>query len=188
MEEIWKDIKGYEGLYQVSNMGNVRSLMYNKHKILKPHKTENGYLQVFLYKDKKRSVFLLHRIVAKAFLPNNNNLPQLNHINEIKSDNRLENLEWCDNSYNNKYGSISKRRKEKLGKQVIQFSMDGDFIHKWDSLADIKKEIGIERSNIYNCCIGKYQKSGGYKWGYADDYEEIPFNVFKLKIYRKKVA
>lgn len=183
--EIWKVIEDYPN-YMVSNMGRVKN--YTTNKVLKPHKIENGYQQVFLYKNIKRKMFLLHRLIAQTFIPNPNNLPQVNHKNEDKSDNRVENLEWCSCSYNNSYGTAPKRRKEKLSKSVLQFTKDGEFIKKWDCITDIKNNLGIERSNIYSCCIGKYKTTGGYKWGYADDYERIPFKVFDLEIYRKKVA
>ena len=110
--EVWKDIKGYEGLYQVSNLGNVMSLHYrgtkNKKQLLKPAKDKDGYLSIALYKDGKTKQYRVHRLVASAFIPNPNNYSQVNHINEIKDDNRVENLEWCTAKYNNNYGDRRK--------------------------------------------------------------------------------
>lgn len=107
--ERWRDIKGYEGLYQISNCGRVKSLKYCKEKILKSIKSSNGYLQVNLYKDGKRKYFLVHRLVATAFIYNIENYSQINHKDEIKSNNYVSNLEWCDYSYNNNYGTRNKK-------------------------------------------------------------------------------
>ena len=124
MEEIWKDIKGYEGLYQVSNTGKVKSLEklkwngrgYQKlpERIMKGKKCGRGYLQVRLFKDGKSKNYYLHRLVAVAFIPNPDNLPQVNHRNEIKTDNCVDNLEWCDAKYNSNYGTKNQRIAEKL--------------------------------------------------------------------------
>lgn len=98
--EFWKDIEGYEGLYQVSNVGQVKSLIRNK--LLKPIKNRKGYLFVNLYKNGKNGVFLLHRLVAEAFLPNEEELPQVDHVNNDKTDNRVCNLQWISNVENNR--------------------------------------------------------------------------------------
>lgn len=123
--EIWKDIAGWEGLYQVSNCGRVRSVKrtvwdnrgYYKNvpeKILKAGKTKNGYMLVVLIKDGVGKSHKVHQLVAKAFIPNPSNLPIINHKNEIKSDNRVENIEWCSYSYNNSYNGKAKKIGEKL--------------------------------------------------------------------------
>lgn len=166
--EIWKDVEGYEGLYQVSNMGRVKSLKYDKEKIIKSCKNSRGYLIVNLYKDKKMKDHKVHRLVAQAFLPNPNNLPQVNHKNEIKTDNRVDNLEYCDSSYNNNYGSRTERAVKAKSKPVLQFTKDGEFIRKWESATQVSRELGFNQSSISNCCKGKIYKSvGGYKWCYA---------------------
>ena len=117
MEEIWKDIEGYEGLYQVSNLGDVRSLKYaggNKVKPLKQDNDGNGYKQVILYKDGKRKNCKVHRLVAMAFISNPNNYKEVNHKDENPSNNNVNNLEWCTNEYNVNYGTRTKRASESL--------------------------------------------------------------------------
>ena len=116
MNEEWRDIKDYKNLYQVSSLGRVKSLgndKKRKEKILKPFKNNKGYLQIFLCKENKRKGMLVHRLVCEAFLKNPYNLPDVNHRNEDKQDNRLENLEYCDKRYNNNYGT----RNERVAKQ-----------------------------------------------------------------------
>lgn len=208
LKEIWKDIEGYEGLYQVSNMGRVKSLERNvvggrgglykiEEKILTPC-NRNGYSSVSLSKDGVITTHSIHRLVATAFIHNPNNFPMINHRNEIKNDNRVENLEWCTHKYNMNYGTINKRRGESLGygknnlcsKSILQFTKKGDFIRKWDCSMDIERELGFDNSNITKCCNGKkhFLSAYGFKWGYADDYERIPFKVFDIEMYRKRVA
>ena len=112
VEEIYKDIKDLEGLYQVSNLGNVKSLNYHrsgKSKLLKPGKDKNGYLFVILSKNGKMKTFRVHRLVAETFIPNPNNLPCVNHKDENPSNNNISNLEWCDYQYNNSYGNHNKK-------------------------------------------------------------------------------
>lgn len=112
MEEIWKPILNFEGLYEVSNLGRIRSLGNYTHKgthIKKPTKTEKGYLKIQLYKDGKRFSFRVHRIVAEAFISNPNNLPEVNHKDENKLNNSVANLEWCDHVYNQRYGTRNQR-------------------------------------------------------------------------------
>ena len=195
--EIWKDITGYEGLYQVSNLGNVKSLNYNKtgkEKILKGGKGKDGYLQVVLCKEDKRKTHTIHRLVATAFIDNPNNLPQVNHIDENNTNNCVDNLEWCNCKYNINYGTRNKRvskaqeNRKDISKLILQFTKDGDFVRRWNSVREVERELGIYHSNISNCCKGKYKTAGGYKWGYADDYEQILFKVFDIELYRKKIA
>ena len=121
-EEIWKDIPGYEGLYQVSNTGKVKSLNYmktRKEKILKPRKEGKGYLKITLSKEGEKKDFKIHRLVASVFIPNPNNLPQINHIDECKTNNNVENLEWCDNRYNSNYGTHTQRMAKAKSMSVI---------------------------------------------------------------------
>ena len=194
MTEIWKDIDGFNGVYQVSNLGRVKSVerirkgksgsnVYVPEKILKCKNDKDGYKECALCvgTHKKQKSYRVHRLVAEAFLPNPNNYLIINHINEIKDDNRVENLEWCTNEYNCRYS---------LAKPIIQFSINNDFIQKWDCIADIKNNLNIDGSTISKCCKNTphHKTAKGFKWGYADDYEKIPFNVFNLEIYKKKVG
>ena len=109
MDEVFRPIEGYERLYEVSNMGRVRSLKYGKKKILKPVMTKFGYLRVGLHKEGKQKLFFVHRLVTQAFIPNPEGLPQINHIDEDKTNNVVDNLEWCDHRYNMNYGTRIER-------------------------------------------------------------------------------
>ena len=170
MQEIWKDIKGYQGLYQVSNLGRIKSIKRNI--FLKAHTNSKGYLVVSLSKNNSLSTYRIHRLVAETFIPNLENKPQVNHINGIKSDNRIDNLEWCTNSENQKHAFKNGLQKSVVGnsnpnsKEILQFSLSGQLIKKWDSLYDIYNTLGISRSSIWRCCTGKYKKSHNFIWKY----------------------
>ena len=172
-EEIWKDVVGYEGLYQVSNNGRVKSLKFGKEKILKPGKLKNGYLRVNLCKNEKQKHFLVHRLVALTFITNPNNLPDVNHKDENKENNRVENLEWCDCKYNINYGTRTQRIAEKntngkLSKLVLQFTLDGKFVREFKSGMDIKRNLGYSCGNISSCCLGKRKSANGFIWKYKN--------------------
>lgn len=175
MEEIWKDIEGYEGLYQVSNMGRVKSV--RKNIILKNKIESNGYERVHLYKNKGYKHFLIHRLVANAFIPNTDNLPQVNHKDENKANNRVDNLEWCIPKYNYNYGTINIRRSQKQlndknkSKKVLQFKPDGTFVKEWKSIMDVQRNLGFDNANISKCCRGKYAYAYGYIWKYKKEIE-----------------
>ena len=184
-EEIWRDIKNYEGLYQVSNWGRVKTIKTQKiRKLVSNHK---GYLLVKLCKNGISVGFSVHRLVAEAFIPNPDNLPQVNHINENKTDNRVENLEWCTNEYNHNYGTRNERaRLKKIGnpkmktclgkfgkdhhssKSIIQFTLDDELVRKWDSASDAHRCIGVNYKNISSCCNGQRLSAGGFKWEFYD--------------------
>ena len=179
MEEIWKDKKDYEGLYQVSNLGRAKSLdryikgkghslHLKKGRILKPMKDNNGYLKVRLYNGEKSKTFNLHRLVAEAFIPNPNNLPEVNHKNEIKTDNRVENLEWCDRKYNMTYGN----RLNNVKKPVIQYTLDGEFVREWESAKQAEREGGFNQGSICMCCRGNSKYHKGFKWSYKKNGED----------------
>lgn len=170
MFEVWKDIDGYEGLYQVSNQGNVRSLNWGNKGIvrnlyLKPH--TRGYLQVELHKNSKRKMFTVHRLVATHFVQGYADDKIVNHINEIKTDNRAENLEWVSYSYNNLYSLRRHPRKHGSSPSVIQYSMRGEFIREWCSPIDIKHELGYSDWSIRECCRGNRKQAYGYRWQFA---------------------
>lgn len=181
-EEIWKDIKGYENLYQVSNMGRVRSLFRYK-KVLKNKIRNNGYHEVCLYKDNTHCFKLVHRLVAEAFIPNPDNKPVVDHINTIRNDNSVENLRWCTTKENcNNPKSLEKMSKNtnlrkciKRGKEhynasaIIQFDLDGNLIRKWDCISDAGREYGDQR-NIQGCLNNSSRRKTAYnhKWEYYD--------------------
>ena len=179
--EIWKDIQGYEGLYQVSNYGRVRSLervimrlngkpQHIKKKILMHVIDKYGYSIVHLRKNGKGKMKKLHRLVAETFIPNPQHLPQVNHKDENKTNNNVDNLEWCTPSYNINYGTRKKRVARKESKRVFQYTLDGDLIKIWDSLSECGRN-GFRPSIVSMCCNNKYMrlnnnKYNNYKWSF----------------------
>ena len=195
MMEKWVPIKGYEGYYEVSSEGNVRSVdrvirykngHYQKFKsrTLKPKITMQGYEQVDLSKNNKVKQVKVHRLVAENFVSNPYGKPQINHIDGIKLNNNVRNLEWCTAEYNMNYGTAMQRAKETyashydrsaiaknnaIKKKVIQYTLDGKYIKEWDSLTDIQNELGFCRSNISKCCEGKYKQANNFIWKFKKD-------------------
>lgn len=167
--EQWKDIEGFEGLYQVSNKGRVKSLGNNKlrkEKILKGGKGTCGHLLVHLCKDGKQAHKYIHRLVAQAFLPNPQNLPEVNHKDENPSNNQVSNLEWCDCKYNINYGTRNQRVAEKLSRRVDQIDMvTGEVVHQWVSTAECGRN-GFNIGHVSSCCNGKLKQYKGYVWKY----------------------
>lgn len=188
--EIWKDIKGYEGLYQVSNLGNVRSLPHftevtcngSTHKslrqgrMLKPTSRQHGYLAVQLYgrgghATRNLRTVSIHRLVAEAFLDNPNGYEEVNHINEIKTDNRVENLEWCNHKQNSNAGTRPERignanRNGKKSRPINQYTLEGEYIQTFPSMAEASRH-GFSQGNIFRCIKGDYSHAYGYLWRYA---------------------
>ena len=164
--EIWKPVIGYEGLYKISNMGRVKSIKFNKEKILFLQKDKYGYLRVGLRKMGKLKNYFVHRLVAEAFIPNPNNLPIVNHKDENKQNNCVENLEWCTVKYNNSYGSAIFKRKEKLKKTIVQYTLTNTPIKEWRSAKDIEMELGLSHQLIGRCCLNKCKSAYGYIWKY----------------------
>lgn len=176
--------------YSVDTEGNVWSYPRNgtKKQIckLKGKINQHGYVSVVLHKNNIGKTFLVHRLVALAFIPNPNNYPQINHKNEIKTDNRVENLEWCTSKYNNNYGTRNKRasatisgenhpfygktsKNSHLSKPVLQYSKDNVFIKEWYCAADVYRELGISNNNISSCCHGKLPHAGNFIWRFKTD-------------------
>lgn len=201
MEEIWKDIKNYEDKYQVSNLGRIRSknriLVYKngrnrpqKEKIMTPYKAR-GYLGVVLYSDCSRKSFLVHRLVADAFLPNTDNKEEVNHKNGNKYDNNVKNLEWVTHSENNLHCYRVLKRKlsclGKFGKEhpcskiVARICIKTGEKTTYNSMTEASKNNLINIKTISNCCCGRQKTGKGYKWeiidkrGYADD--RVGYNI-----------
>ena len=179
MSEIWK-VTTVNSDYEVSNLGRVRSNKFNKTKILKPFKlgsknfsktNKSYYISVRFLKNGSSKDYAVHRLVATAFVPNPNNYQQVNHINGVRNDNRAENLEWCNHSYNvwhsyNVLGNVSG-----VSIPIYQYSKNGEFIKEWTSAAAASKETGIDSSSISAVCkkIGYRKMAGGYIWRYKED-------------------
>lgn len=191
MKEIWKGIYGYEGKYQVSNLGRIKSLSRKrwngftyankKEQILKPRLKQHGYLRVCLYDGNRNSKDVeIHRLVAQAFIPNPNNLPCVNHKDENPQNNKVLNLEWCDYKYNNNYGnhnlklSLTKQKKKyksiaikngrKASKAVVQFDLNGKQLHIFFSQSEAARETNSTQDGISRCCNGKCKSHNGYLW------------------------
>lgn len=168
-EEIWKSIEGYNGLYEVSSFGRVRSLRLGKTKILKPGKNTCGYLRVELHKDGEKKKFLIHRLVAEEFIPNPEGKPQVNHKSEVKTENFVENLEWTTRSENINYGTRNERAGMAKSKPVLQYSKDWKFLQEFPSIIEAYKHTDINNRDICSCCLGKRKSAGGYIWKYKEN-------------------
>lgn len=185
MEEIWIDVKDFIGLYQVSNFGRVRSFdridslgRLRKGTILKPLKYKNGYLFVILFNNSERKQITVHRLVAEAFIPNPDNLDEINHKDEDKTNNRVENLEWCTHLYNCNYGtrnkraSVNKINNLEFSKPVVQYTLDGEFVNEFPSINEIERQLGYNHSNITSCLSGRTRTSYGFVWKHKD-YKKV---------------
>lgn len=171
--EIWRNIDGYEGLYQVSSEGRVM----RDGKILTPLVRHGGYLQVQLCSKGVRKTYKIHRLVAKAF-------PEIcgewyegcaiNHKDETPSNNAAVNLEVCDWAYNNNYGHRKEKDARSKGVPVSQYTLDGEFIDNWDSAMDIERELGICHRAVARCCKGIYSQTHGFVFKYASETSNSP--------------
>lgn len=166
MKEIFKDIKDYEGLYQVSNLGRVYSIRTNK--FLKPKLNRCGYLSVNLKYKGSHVTKSIHRLVAQAFIPNPNDFPQVNHKDEDKTNNCVDNLEWCSAKYNINYGTARERTAQHFRKSVLMFDLNNNFIKEFNSAAEAGSYVNGNSSNIIGCCLmyEHYNSAYGYKWKY----------------------
>lgn len=165
--EEWRDVVGYEGLYQVSDQGRVKSLKRKGRKserILKPAVTHDGYLRVNLYSGCKPKTLKVHRLVCQAFHKNPNNNPEVNHINENKTDNRACNLEWCTCKQNINHGSRNERVAKALGKPIGQYKLDGQLIKIWPSTIEVQRQTGFSQGNICKAASGKNKQAYGFIW------------------------
>jgi len=197
-EEIWKPIKGYEGYYEVSNFGNIRSIdrlvpflhysVHRKGRMMRLHTHRKGYLEVHLCKNGKERIFKVHRLVALAFIPNPLKLPQINHKDENPANNSVDNLEWCDNSYNINYGERNKRLSEKVGKKIYQYKSNGTLVGSYSSIRAAALKTGLKYSSIRSAAlgIGHSKSAGGYIWVLSTDFNNLDCKLEEYKVSRSK--
>lgn len=171
-QEIWKPVVGWEGLYEVSNIGNVRS---KSGKVLKQQKVGRGYSGITLHEHRagRKKRRYVHQLVAEAFLGNPNHLHDINHKNEIKTDNRVENLEYCCRQYNSTYGTIAERKRQKMyanTKQrfpdVVQLDLNGNLLAVYSNAGEASRITGMSQFSICRCCRGERKRYGNYIWKY----------------------
>lgn len=183
--EKWKAIEGYEGAYEVSNFGNVRSvdrdIVYSNGRVVsykgntkKQTVDKYGYAYVGLYSNQKHKQGMTHRLVAKAFIPNIDNKPQVNHIDGNKTNNNVENLEWVTphenyihavkNGLSDSKASLNIANKVRLHKPFAQYTLDGEFIRKYNNYNEMEDITGFKRQCVAKCCHGTYKTSHGYLW------------------------
>lgn len=167
-KEIWKDVVGHEGLYQVSNLGRVKSLPRNgtilTEKIIKPHLLKSGYLQVELSKNNKMHGYRVHRLVAESFVLNPEQKECVNHIDGDKTNNKVENLEWVTRSENQLHAIYA--IKTQKTRPVVQRDKNGRFIKRWDCIATASRALGIRGDSIVRNCRGRRKSTGGFIWSY----------------------
>lgn len=176
-KEAWKDIVGFEGLYQVSSLGRVKSLgrehwngkghWWSADRIKEQRNDVKGYKVVTLCKECNTTVAKVHRLVALAFIPNPDNLPVVNHKDENKQNPKLDNLEWCTNDYNINYGTAIARASESKKKPIIQLDLNGNIIKYWDSAKVAANSLNITACHITRAIKGKRKSHGGYCWVYG---------------------
>ena len=185
MKEIWKSITGFEGLYEVSSLGKVRSLpryvacknnsnRFINGKILNPSVSHDGYKYVDLSNKCIKYRFKIHRLIAISFIDNPKNNPQINHKDGNKLNNNVSNLEWCTNSENQKHAHLIGIKKTPIvaisgennpnNKPIVQISLDGRILNKFYSATEAMKITNINRGHIRSVCLGKRKTAGGYKW------------------------
>lgn len=175
----WKPVPGYEGLYEVSDKGEVVSLPRNYHygtiytRTLLQQREDRGYLRVVLYQNGKRHCLPVHRLVAGAFIPNPDNLPWVNHKDENRRNNRVDNLMWCTPKQNTNWGTCRSKISKAVSKQVDQYAKDGTFIKRWQSMTEAAKALRLPLSEISKCTRTTQYTSGGFYWRYANERNQM---------------
>ena len=183
LNEIWKDIEGYEGLYQISNLGRIRSLdvrtyqrnkfgkfqyVLHKGKVLKAQKQRNGYLTIDLHRKGQFKRQTIHRLVAEAFIPNNDNNKYINHKDNDILNNKVSNLEWCTQKYNIKYAYDYGNKIPPNMRSINQIDNNGNIIATFISMQEAERKTNIRSANISKCCRKLRSRAGGYKWEYTE--------------------
>lgn len=188
-KEEWRDVIGFEGIYKVSNIGRVmsldRTIISNNGKlmpfvgrVLKYRTGSRGYPYLTLSSTNIRKTVKVHRLVAESFIPNPHSKPQVNHIDENKLNNKVSNLEWCSAKENCNHGthnfrvSLNGRNSPTKSLSVFQFSLNGKFIKRWDSLCEIERQLGFLHSNISTCCYGVKKSMNGFIWCFEKEYSK----------------
>ena len=170
MEELWKDIKGYEGLYQVSNFGRIKRVTTGR--ILKGRKNKGDYLIVELSKNNIASGKTIHRLVAQAFIPNPENKPQVNHIDEDKTNNMVSNLEWMTAKENNNHGTRNERAGKAISKSnsipIIATNLKTGDSTEFYGISECARQLGLYNQNICKCLKGRYKQTGGFTFKYKE--------------------
>lgn len=170
MEEVWRDIKGYEGLYKISNLARVKSFKRSKPRILKPFINKDGYLNVELCNSISNKTISIHRLVAIAFIPNPDNKEQVNHIDEVKTNNDLSNLEWVTQKENMNHGTRIARVTEKLSIPITGVNVITGETIEFSSIREADRN-GFTSPNIIGVLNGKARYHKGYKWYRTNDYK-----------------
>lgn len=215
MIEIWKPVVGWEDRYMVSNLGRVKSLFLNNERVLKNVIGSNGYSYITLSANNERCIKTIHRLVCEAFLPNPENKPCIDHVNTIRSDNRViinkdgsidydkSNLRWCTYSENrnnpltlkkisgdnNPKSMLGKYGKENhLSKPIIQFTLEGELVRKWDCIADVERQLNICHANILKVINGERKTAGGSIWEYYNTDRYLIALMIKTLKERERAA
>ena len=175
MKEIWKEIPGYEGVYWASTLGHVRST----NGVLKPSKHRDGYLKVVFCVKGVRKTYQVHRLIALTFIPNPDNLPQINHKDENKTNNHIDNLEWCTMDYNIHYGTGQIRCRNRglpsNARPVSQYSLNGEFIARYPSTMEAERQTGVAQANINACARHVHHQMCGYVWRFdGEPFTPVP--------------
>ena len=182
-DSIFKPIKGFENMYEISNYGIIKSVDRNiickdgqikpiKSRYIRPADNGSGYKFVYLWKDNKQHRYYVHRLVDETFIPNPDNLPEINHIDNNKNNNHVNNLEWCSYGQNIKHAyktGLKVATSNHLKRKILQYDKNMNFIKEWECTKDVQRSLGIYHSNISVCCEGRQKTAGGYIWRYADD-------------------
>lgn len=166
VNEVWKDIDGYNGMYKISNLGNVYSKYVNRN--LKHGKTRDGYPYVMLRDNGKQKCNLIHRLIAQAFIPNPDNLPCINHKDEDTGNYNINNLEWCTIAYNNTYNDVHKKRALKLSKEVYAYNDNGELVYNYCSTREAARQLKYSAGDIWNCCVGSLLTYQNLVWSFEE--------------------